>query len=303
MSTAHPPESGRERLAGILLVMGSALVWSTGGLIVRSLTLADSWTTIFWRSLSATVFLVALNLIQHGRQAPRVVFGLGWAGLAVAACFAGSSIALIIALSLTSVANALVIMSSAPLFAAVLGWVFLGERVRPWTWAAIAATMGGIALMVSDATGQDNLLGDAIALAIAVGYGGAIVISRHRRGVSMAPAMVIATAAAMLIALPLSHPWQVSRTDAPLLAVFGAGQLGFGMLLFAAGSRLVPAAATALLGELEPILGPVWVWLFIGERPTGMALAGGVVVLAALTAHTLVDVWMERRSAARQTGG
>ncbi len=289
--TATPEQ---ERLRGILLIVGSALVWSTGGLIVRSLTLADSWTTIFWRSLSATIFLVALNLIQHGRRAPRVVFGLGLAGFAVAACFAASSIALIVALSLTSVANALVIMSASPLFAALLGWVFVGERVRPWTWATIAATMGGIALMVSDASGQDNLLGDLIALSIAIGYGGAIVITRHQRGVSMAPAMVLATTAAMLVALPLAHPWQVSRSDAPLLAVFGAGQLGFGMVLFAAGSRRVPAAATALLGELEPILGPVWVWLFIGEAPTGMALAGGVVVLAALTAHTLVDVWMER---------
>ena len=284
----------RDRLAGVALVVGSALVWSTGGLIVRSLTLADSWTTIFWRSLSATIFLVALTLFQHGRRAPLAIAGLGWAGLAVAGCFAASSIALVVALGLTSVANVLVIMSASPLFAALLGWVFVGERVRAWTWAAIAITMAGIALMVSDASGQDNLLGDALALSIAIAYGGAIVIARHRRSVSMGPAMVLATAAAMLVALPLSHPWQVSRTDAPLLAVFGAGQLGLGMAMFAAGSRRVPAAATALLGELEPILGPVWVWLFIGEAPNARALAGGTVVLAALAGHTLVDMWSER---------
>ena len=296
-------DAARDRLRGIALVVGSALVWSTGGLIVRSLTLADSWTTIFWRSLSATIFLVALTLHQHGRRMPAVIFGLGWAGLAVGACFVGSSIALIIALSLTSVANALVIMSAAPLFAALLGWALVGERVRAWTWAAIAATMGGIALMVSDASGRDSLTGDLIALGIAVGYGGAIVLTRHRRTVRMTPAMCLATAAATLIALPLAHPWQVSATDVPLLAVFGAGQLGLGMVLFAAGSPRVPAAATALLGELEPILGPVWVWLVIGEAPTGMALAGGVVVIAALTLHTLIDLWVERRGAAPRPVG
>lgn len=287
-----------DRLTGIALVVGSALVWSTGGLIVRSLTLADSWTTVFWRSISATVFLVALTLYRHGRAAPAVIARLGWAGLAVGACFAGASIALIIALSLTSVAAVLVIMSSAPLFAAVLGWIFVGERVRPWTWAAIAATMGGILLMVSDVSGRSSLLGDLIALSIAASYGGAIVITRHRRGVDMSPAMCIATAAAVLIAAPFATPWQVSGTDTLLLAVFGAGQLGGGMVLFAAGSRRVPAAATALLGELEPILGPVWVWLFIGETPGGLALAGGAIVLAALFVHTLVDMWVERRGAA-----
>ena len=300
--TAHlsaPPRADRERLRGVALVVGSALVWSTGGLIVRSLTLADSWTTIFWRSLSATVFLVALTLYQHGRAAPRVIFSLGWAGLVVGACFAGASIALIVALSLTSVANVLVIMSAAPLFAALLGWIVAGEPVRPWTWAAIAASMAGIALMVSGSHGHGGLLGDLIALGIAVGYGGAIVITRTRRTVRMTPAMCIATAAAMLIALPLAHPWQVSATDIPLLAVFGAGQLGVGMVLFAAGSPRVPAAATALLGTLEPILGPVWVWLFIGEAPGARALAGGAVVLAALVGNTLAEV---RGAAPRPVG-
>lgn len=284
----------RERLRGIGYVVGSALVWSTGGLIVRSLTLADSWTTIFWRSLFASLFLIGLTVAQHGRRAGAAVVGLGWAGVAVASCFAGASIALIVALSLTSVANALVIMSAGPLFAALLGWVALGEPVRPWTWAAIAATMGGIALMVSEASGADSLLGDAIALTIAVGYGGAIVISRHRRDVRMTPAMCLATVAAMLVALPLAHPARISTTDAVLLAVFGAGQLGFGMALFAQGSPRVPAAATALLGELEPILGPLWVWLFIGEAPGPRALAGGLLVLAALAAHTLVDLRLQR---------
>lgn len=295
MSTQVAAAARSERLVGIALVAGSALVWSTGGLIVRSLTLADSWTTIFWRSLSATVFLVAYTLAMHGRGALAAIRAIGWPGLVVGACFAGSSIALIVALNLTSVANALVIMSSAPLFAALLGWAVAGERVRAWTWAAIAATMAGVALMVSGPHGKGSILGDAIALAIAVGYGGGIVITRRYRTVRMTPAMGVATAAAMLVALPLASPWQVSATDVPLLAVFGAGQLGFGLMLFASGSPRVPAAATALLGELEPILGPVWVWLFVGEAPTSTALAGGLIVLGALTAHTLVDVWQARR--------
>jgi drug/metabolite transporter (DMT)-like permease len=284
-----------DRLRGVALVVASALVWSTGGLIVRSLTLADSWTTIFWRSVAATVFLVGLTFAEHGRRAPSMIFGAGWPGIAVGGCFAGSSIALIVALNLTSVVNVLVIMSSAPLFAALLGWALMGERVRPWTWAAIVASMAGIGLMVAGPQGRGSLAGDLIALGMAIGYGAATALTRKYRAVRMTPAMCLATAAGALIALPLSHPWQVSATDVPLLALFGAGQLGFGMALFAVGGRLVPAAATALLGTLEPILGPVWVWLLIGEVPAPMALAGGLVVLAALAAHTLIDTWMERR--------
>jgi drug/metabolite transporter (DMT)-like permease len=212
--------------------------------------------------------------------------------------FACASIALIVALRLTTVADVLIIMSTAPMFAAALAWLFLGERVSHLTLATIAATVIGIAMIVWNglaAWSPASLLGDAAALAIAIGYAVAIVITRHNSHVAMTPAVLAGVCIAALVALPLAAPWPLAGRDAILIFIFGALQLGLGLAVFAAGARLVPAAQTALLGTIEPILGPLWVWLFVGEAPSTAALAGGTVVLASVTLHTLAE---SRNSAA-----
>ena len=275
---------------GILLVAGSALVWSTGGLIVRSIETADSWTTILWRSFSAAAFLLLFMLVRDGARGTVGLFRrMGVAGVFVGACFACASISLVVALSLTTVADVLIIMSAAPLLAALLGRIVLGEAVRPQSWAAIAATIVGIGLMVSDAWGRGSVQGDLIALLIAAAYAAAIVTTRRHSTIRMTPAVCTGTVIAGLIALPLATPLAVSAGEVPLLLLFGAGQLGLGLALFASGARLVPAAEVALLGTLETILGPVWVWLALGEQPAPRALVGGAIVLTALLLHTAMD--------------
>ncbi len=275
---------------GLLLVAASAVIWSTGGLIVRLIGDVDDWTVIFWRSATACLFLLAFMALRDGRGMPALFRAMGLPGLAVGACFACASISLVVALSLTSVAKTLLIMSAAPLIAALMGRVFLGERVRPATWATIAAVATGIAIMVSDAEGGGAFLGNLVALLIAFSIAGAIVVTRRHHEVRMTPAACTGTAIAMVLSAPLAAPMAVPVADIPLLVAFGAGQLGLGLALFVSGARLVPAAATALIGTLEPILGPVWVWVFLGERPTGPALVGGGIVLASVVAKTLIDL-------------
>lgn len=279
------------RRRGLLLVASASVVWSTGGLIVRLLD-TDSWTTIFWRSLTAAVFLLALLLWRDGWRGLDGFRRMGWPGLVVGACFATASIALVVALSLTTVAKTLVILSASPLIAALLGRVMLGERIRPGTWATIAAVIVGISLMVSDSLASGSLAGDLVALLIAVSYALAIVVTRRYHGVGMTPAACTGAILATLVALPLASPWSVSAGDFALLCLFGAGQLGLGMQLFVAGARLVPAAHSALIGTLEPILGPLWVWMFLGEQPTVRALIGGAIVLGSVVGNTL---WGLRR--------
>jgi drug/metabolite transporter (DMT)-like permease len=276
--------------AGVAIVAVSALIFSTGGLIVRSFQVSDSWTIIFWRSLAAGAFLLAFIALRHGRQAITQFRRMGWPGVGVGACLAASSIALVVALNLTTVADVLVTMSSSPLIAAVLGSVALRERVPARTWAAILATMAGIAVMVSDSYGRGSLAGNLIALVIAASMAVSIVIMRRHRGISMVPAMCLGAVMAGAIALPLAAPAAPNAHDAWLLLLFGAGQLGVGMALLAIGTPLVRAATAALLLTLEPILGPVWVWLVIGEAPGAAALAGGGVVLASLIAHTVYEL-------------
>jgi drug/metabolite transporter (DMT)-like permease len=284
------PAAAPAQPLGLALVAASAVIWSTGGLIIRLVGAADDWTVIFWRSASACAFLLIFMALRDGRATVGLFRAMGLAGLAVGACFASASISLVVALRLTSVANTLLIMSAAPLVAALLGRVFLAEPVRPSTWLTIAAVAAGIAIMVSDAEGGGAMTGNLVALLIAVAYAGAIVITRRHHEVRMTPAACTGTAIAVAVSAPLAAPLSVGAGDLSLLVVFGAGQLGLGLAMFVSGARLVPAAATALIGTLEPILGPVWVWAFLAERPTGAALVGGGIVLASVVANTLVDL-------------
>ena len=234
------------------------------------------------------MFLVCFLAWRDRRGVVRQLAGIGTAGLAVAVCFAVSSMGLVVALQLTSVSKVLMILSAAPLFAAVLGWVVLGERVAPVTWAAIAAAMAGIALMVSDSWSTGSIAGDLIALGIAASSATAIVLIRRNAQVAMTPAMLAAVIIATAVSLPLASPFEVSQRDVPLLLLFGSCQLGLGLALLAYGARLIPAAKAALLGTLEPILGPLWVWLALGEAPSPLALAGGGLVLASLVVNTVL---------------
>jgi len=292
-------------LAGALFIVG-AITWSavhvldgrlsTGGLIVRSLESTDSWTTVFWRSATACAFMLLFLAVRDGRGAIGLFRRMGLPGLVVAGGFACASVSFVVALSLTSVAETLVIMSAAPLFAAILARIFIGEPIRPATGLTIVAVMAGIGLMALDAEGGGSLLGDVFALLATLGIASAIVATRHSPQTRMTPAVCTGTAVAALIALPLATPFAVTAHDAPLLALFGAGQLGLGLVLFVTGARAIPAAQSALIGLLEPVLGPVWVWMAYAERPTAMALVGGVIVVAGVTANTVHDLRRSRRA-------
>ena len=279
------------RLRGMALVGGAALVWSSGGLLSRLIEDADRWTTIFWRSTSAFAFLLAFLLVTRRGAAWREFRRMGLAGIAVGLCFTVASISLVVALSLTSVAKTLIIMSATPLVAALFGRVFLKEPISTITWGAIVAVMVGIAIMVSGgSTEAQSLTGDFFAALIAISYAAAIVISRRNHAVHMLPATALGVGIAALIALPFAAPMTVTAHDLPVIFLFGAGQLGVGLALFVAGVRLIPASHSALLAMLEPILGPLWVWLALGEAPATAVLIGGAIVIASVAGKTVADL-------------
>ena len=277
---------------GALLVAAAAMCWSSGALIARLVT-TGPWTTNLWRSLFASLFL-ALVL--------RLVWGRGivaqWRGpvVAVAVCMAVSSTCFIFSLALTSVANTLVLMSTGPYVAGLLGWLLLGERVPLRTWLTMGVALAGAVVMVSGSPGRSALLGDLLAIVMASSFAIATVLVRRHPEIRMAPAAVLATALTFLVALPGADPLATTPRDIALLAFFGAGQFGAGFLLFMAGARLIPAAQTSLIGMLEVVLGPLWVWLVLSERPGTASLAGGALILTALLANALVDLVTPRRA-------
>jgi drug/metabolite transporter (DMT)-like permease len=272
---------------GALLVFGSAAVWSFGGAIARYLSVTDSWTAIFWRSVCAALFLLGFMLWREGRAGTLQLFrSMGWAGVAVGVCFATASTCFVVALGYTTVANILLMQAGAPLFAALAGAVLFRERIGLATWLAIAAVIAGVGIMVSNSVaGRVSPIGDGLALLMSVAVAGATVLTRRHAQVGMMPAVFLGTVIAATVGGTMAGQLQVSPADAALLFVFGALNLGLGMALFVTGVRLLPAALAALIGTVEPVLGPVWVWLVHGEVPGNRTLVGGGVVILALVLH------------------
>ena len=287
-----PPEISDSMMArsanmGALLVFASALAWSLGGLLSRMADVDNVWNTVFWRSGTAALALILFMLLRDGPKGTRSLFAeMGLPGIAVAACFTSASTLFIIALNHTSVANVLLMQAGVPLFAALISWAVFREWLRPSTWLAIAAVICGVAVMVSDSLGGGvSPLGDGLALLIAIAFATATVISRRFSNIRMTPAVCLGAFGGCLIALAMSL-WTVGSvavTFVQWLWLVGFGlSLALGMALFASGVRLIPSAFAALLGTAETILGPIWVWLAIGEVPSNRTLIGGSIVMTAL---------------------
>jgi len=285
--TSRPDPAVRRR--GAVFVACAAVCWSSGGLIARLVT-TGPWTTNLWRSLFASLFLTLVlwttrrrNIVAQWREG-------GLPVLTVAVCMATASTCFIFSLAHTSVANTLILMATGPYVAGLLAWLLLGERVAPRTWLAMGVALAGAVVMVSDSYGRGAIVGDLLAVVMAASFAVATVLVRRHPEIPMAPAAALATALTALVALPMAAPLTTAPRDLLLLALFGVAQFGAGFLLFMKGARLLPAAETSLVGMLETVLGPLWVWLVLSERPRAATLAGGALILAALAANTLVDL-------------
>jgi drug/metabolite transporter (DMT)-like permease len=294
---AGEPMSARTTLSmSTVLLIVAALIFSTGALFVRSLDHPHAWTTVFWRSLAASASLTLLLLRRERSQAWQAVKNMGRPGWIVGAAFSASSIGMVVSLSRTSVSIVLVIFALSPLAAAVLAWIILGERVQPYTWIAIAVTVGGVAFMVSDGSGSNSISGALIALVIPFSFGVGTVVIRQHPEIGMIPAMLLAAVMSLLIAAPFAHPLDVTRHDFLLLMAFGFAQLGVGLAIFGVGAAGSSPTNTALISMLEPIMGPIWVWMFLSDYPGVPALIGSGVVMLALILHTLYAASKARSS-------
>jgi len=295
--------TGEAARGGRLLVAAAAVCWSAGGLIAR-LVDTDPWTTVLWRGMFCAAFLTGVTGWRERRRTLDAFLAMGATGLGMAVCFATASTCFIVALSRTSVANVLIIQSLSPFMAGLLGWAWMGERVAGRTWAAMGVALLGSTIMVSryfytEVAGA--LGGDLLAFTVALAFAIATVLLRRNRHVPMLPAAALAAALTSVVAAIPGRPGAVDAGDLLLLAFFGAGQLGFGMILFTAGARRIPVAEAALIAVLESVLGPLWVWLALGENPGLPSVLGGAIVLAALAGHTVADLRLERRLTAAQS--
>jgi drug/metabolite transporter (DMT)-like permease len=155
----------------------------------------------------------------------------------------------------------------------------------------------GVWQMVSGGESGGDALGIALSCVIAVALGIATVMVRRYQAIRMTPAMCLAATIIMAVGLVAREPVAIAPKDIGLLFLFGAVQLAIGMIWFTTGARLIPAGEAALLGLLECVLGPLWVWIFLGEEPGTQAIIGGALTLAAVAGNTLYDMARASRAA------
>jgi drug/metabolite transporter (DMT)-like permease len=277
-------EEAARRRRGQIYVALAAVAWSTAGVLQRQLTL-DTSTQVFGRAAFAGAALLGYVAFVERGQVLRGFKSVGGAGIAVALCVAIASGCFIGALNHASVARVLFILAVAPVLAALLAWATLGEPISRRTGLAMVLALSGVAVMLG-APGEASLTGDGLAFVAALAFSVMIVITRWRREVSMAPATCLSQAILVAAFLPFATPGEISGDDLAWLAALGIGQIGLGFALLTVGARLIPAAQVGLITLLEVVLGPVWVWLALDERPGTLTLVGGTIVIAAIVLQT-----------------
>jgi drug/metabolite transporter (DMT)-like permease len=277
-------ETSQRQRRGQIYVALAAVAWSTAGVLQRQLTL-DTATQAMGRAVFAGLALLAyVAVVEHGQV--RAAFrSVGWAGIAVAVCVATASASFIAALNHTSVARVLFLLTVAPILAALLARVTLGEPITQRTWFAMALALLGVAVMLG-APSEASLAGDGLSFLCALSFATMIVITRWRHDISMAPATCLSQLLVVVVFLPFATPGDIGGDDIVWLAALGIGQIGLGFALLTVGARLIPAAQVGLITLLEVVLGPLWVWLALDERPSTLTFVGGAIVIVAIVIQT-----------------
>lgn len=286
--------------SAILLMILVTTLWSIAGVFTRHLEAARGFEVSFWRSLFAALFVAGALLWQNQGKpqnarsggAFAALFHSGRFGLLSGLMWSVMFSCFMIALTLTTVANTLIVMSISPLLTALFAWAFLRQRINPRTWLAIICAFGGIVWMFAKGlahTSQSQLLGMAIALAVPLASSvNVITIKKAGNTIDLIPAIFLGGVISALAMLVPAWPLQASWHDIGILAILGFFQLGLPCMLLLKASEFLTAPEISLLALLEVLLGPLWAWLGAGEVPLPDTLIGGSVVLGALLFNELV---------------
>ncbi|MDH3632183.1 MAG: DMT family transporter [Gammaproteobacteria bacterium] len=276
---------------GVILVLMAGVFWSSMGLGVRLIEQANVWQILFYRSIALAIFLFCIISVRSNYKPVAVIRKSGVAGaiggVALVIAFAGG----IYAIQTTTVANAMFLFASAPFLAAIFGWIILRENVRKATWFAMIFATIGIAVMVIDGIAAGQVAGNLSALLSALGFAIFTIALRWGKLEEMLPAVfmagIFAIVTAALVCQFNGYGFSLPRNDILIAISLGVFQVGLGLTVFTIGSRVVPAAELALLSMTEVLLGPFWVWIFLGETASLNSLLGGGILMLAIVGNAL----------------
>ena len=280
---------------GVICLVSATFFTSLAGILIRLVEGAGGWQIVFYRSLAFVAAMLLFIVYRHrGRTLTAFTSG-GVAGLVVSLSLSAAFILFLFALLHTTVANVVFTVSLSPFFAALFAWLAMRETVAPATLAAMAVSLVGVSFMFGDGLASGTALGNLLALGCCLCYSAAIVAMRKGRSVDMIPSICLAGVGSAIVAAIMSPDMSISRHDLGITVVLGVLQLALQYVLIASAVRYVPAAEVALIGRLTLIMAPLWVWIFVNEVPSALSLAGGAIVLLAVTGQGVFALRRARR--------
>jgi drug/metabolite transporter (DMT)-like permease len=254
---------------------------------------------LFWRGLAFFVVIGLVSALRHGSALPSVIVATGSLGLAIALCHGAGQLLFVFSINNTTAANTLVIIAAAPLAAALLARLLLGERTATRTLIAGAVALAAVALTVQGGLGAGSFMGDLAAIGVMAVIATMFVLLRKAGGRDMLPALAMGGLLTTAIALVFAPTLAVTGTDRLYLPLLVLIVVPVSFMLIATGPRYLPAPEVGLLMLLETIIGPFWVWLALAETPSAATLACGAVIILTLAANAWLGLKEQRRLQAR----
>jgi len=271
-----------KNLPGPLLVFMGAISLSFGGLIVKSFEGATLWQILFWRSIFFTLTVLTFLIIIYKKRLFTSFYESGLPGFIGGIILSGGFCGYVFAMYNTTVANTNFIISTQILFLAVFGYLFLKERISLITLLSIFLAITGVLLMLGNSLTSGEMLGNIVAFSMPVTFAVLIIIVRKFPKVDMVPAQFVAGISCCIIGYLLSEKIMISPHDIFLGFIAGFFQVGFGFIFITIGARTTTSATVGIIMLSESLLGPIWAFLFVSERPSMFGLMGGAIILFAV---------------------
>jgi drug/metabolite transporter (DMT)-like permease len=270
----------------LLLVLGAAILWSTGGLFIKA-THLSAFGLSFGRSLLAAI-TIAIYTRREG-------FGINRISAITSILYAALLILFVVATKLTTAANAIFLQYTAPVYVLILEPLFYKEKFRGRDFVTVAACLAGMSLFFIGKLRPQDVSGNLFALASGVCFALFFLLLRHSkaRQVNRAASAIYGNLIVVLLCAPAfftAMQTGIGAADFARIAYLGIVQIGFAYLLFTlAMARGVRSLDAGIIGYVEPVLNPIWVFLFLGERPSGWAIIGGAIIIASVMVHMLIE--------------
>ena len=270
------------KIPGYLLLLFGGFCLSWGGFIIRSFEEASVWQILLLRSFFFMVALIIFLIITYKKNTIRILKDAGFAGLLGGFVMSLSFIAFVVAMTNTSVANVVFIISTQTMFLAIFGYFYLKEKVSLVSFISILLAMSGITIMVGDSLTSGSFFGNLVALAIPINFSILVMIIRKNKNLDMVPAIFYSGIFSVIYGLILSESFVFTSHDILMGFFLGVPQLAFGFICITIGSRSTPSATIGLLMLSETICAPIWVLLFLNEIPPVSTLIGGFIIIIAI---------------------